>query len=211
MDNIDQETDMVNIFTNIYENKIWGDKKNPNYSGSSGPGSGLHYNEEYILFLKEFIKNNNINIVVDLGCGDFEIGVKLYKDLNVMYYGYDVYKKIIDYHNSITKKLSDYWSFNNLDIYNEKEKIRHGDLCIIKDVLQNWNYDCTYNFLNYLINSKKFKYILICNCSYQRNDNLNISTGVFRPINDKFYPLNKFGLTKVFSYNTKDVYLYESK
>ena len=65
--------------------------------------------------------------------------------------------------------------------------------------------------MNYLIQSKKFKYILICNCSYQTNDSQHINTGVFRPINKNFYPLNEFELIKVFSYNTKDVYLYENK
>jgi hypothetical protein len=198
------ETDMVEIFTNIYEN-LNGEGLN------ISSGSNLNYNNEYILFVKEFIKNNNINVVVDLGCGDFEIGIELYKELNVMYNGIDVYKKQIDYHNSITKKLSSFWSFDNFDFYNEKEKIPFGDLCIIKDVFQHWNYNLTYNFLNYLTQSKKFKYILICNCSYQIEDQQNISTGVFRPINNNFYPLNKFKLIKVFSYNTKDVYLYENK
>ena len=198
--NID-ETNMVEIFTNISENP------NDKYM----PGSNLNYNNEYILFLKEFIKNNNINVVVDLGCGNFEFGIELYKELNVMYNGIDVYKKQIDYHNSITKNLSSFWSFDNFDFYNEKEKIPFGDLCIIKDVFQHWNYNLTYNFLNYLTQSKKFKYILICNCSYQIDDEQNISTGVFRPINNNFYPLNKFKLIKVFSYKTKDVYLYENK
>ena len=197
------ETDMVEIFTNTYENQ--------NGLGLNMPGSNLNYNNEYILFLKEFIKNNNINVVVDLGCGNFEIGIELYKELNVMYNGIDVYKKQIDYHNSITKKLSSFWSFDNFDFYNEKEKIPFGDLCIIKDVFQHWDYNLTYNFLNYLTQSNKFKYILICNCSYQVDDHQHISTGVFRPINKKFYPLNKFELIKVFSYNTKDVYLYKNK
>ena len=205
-----EETDMVNIFTNIYEKKLWGDK-NQNCPGLNISGSNLNYNNEYILFVKEFIQNNNINVVVDLGCGDFEIGHELFKDLNVIYNGFDVYNKIIDYHNSVTKNLSYFWSFDNLDCYNEKEKIQFGDLCIIKDVFQHWNYNLTYNLLNYLIQSKKFKYILICNCSYQTNDSQHINTGVFRPINKNFYPLNEFELIKVFSYNTKDVYLYENK
>ena len=77
MDIIEEETNMVEIFTNIYENKLWGDK-NQNCPGLNISGSNLNYNNEYIVFLKEFIKNNNINVVVDLGCGDFEIGIELY-------------------------------------------------------------------------------------------------------------------------------------
>jgi len=210
MDNVNKETDMTNIFKDIYDKKLNNDKNEFNNPYLNDYGSGLYFNKEYILFLKEFIKDNNTNVIVDLGCGDFTIGMDVCKDLNVMYNGFDVYKDIIDYHNSITKKLSLFWSFHYLDFYNEKEKIPFGDLCIIKDVFQHWNNDCTYKFLDYLIKSKKFKYILICNCSYQESDR-NLSTGLFRPLNNKFYPLNQFKLTKIFNYATKDVYLYKSE
>ena len=42
---------MEEIFTNIYENKIWGDNNNNNYRGTSGGGSDVDYNKDtYIPF-----------------------------------------------------------------------------------------------------------------------------------------------------------------
>ena len=58
----------------------------------------ISYNEEYILFLKNWIKENNIKSVVDLGCGDFKCGKLIYDDLDVSYTGYDAYNKLIEYH-----------------------------------------------------------------------------------------------------------------
>ena len=89
---------MEEIFTNIYENCEWGDNNNVEYTGSSGTGSDIDYNKKnYIPFLKKFITDNNIKNIVDLGCGDFICGKIIYDDLDILYTGYDAYKKIIDY------------------------------------------------------------------------------------------------------------------
>ena len=64
---------MESIFTHIYEKKIWGNNKNNEYTGSSGPGSNINYNKDtYVPVLKKFIVDNNIKNIVDLGCGDFK-------------------------------------------------------------------------------------------------------------------------------------------
>jgi hypothetical protein len=45
---------MEPIFTHIYENNLWGNNYNPEYSGSSGKGSNLYYNlNTYIPQLKK--------------------------------------------------------------------------------------------------------------------------------------------------------------
>lgn len=208
MSNTEEKINMVELFTNAYDTKKWGDDNIIEYNGSSGFGSEVDYNYEYILFLKKFITDNQVNVVIDLGCGNFKYGVELYKDLNVMYNGFDVYSKLIDYHNLNTKKISYYWSFNYLDFFNDRDKIPYGDLCIIKDVFQHWDYDLTYDFLDYLIKTNKFKYILICNCANQTEDKQHIGTSIFRPISNEYYPLKMFNLTEVFAYKTKKVYLY---
>ena len=46
------EKNKIDIFTNIYENKLWGDNKNNFYTGSSGSGSSLNQQiKTYIPFL----------------------------------------------------------------------------------------------------------------------------------------------------------------
>ena len=81
---------MEQVFTNVYENRTWGDNHNENYCGSSGGGSEINYNiHSYVPFLKKFMVDHGIKTVVDLGCGDFKCGPLIYTDLDVAYLGYD--------------------------------------------------------------------------------------------------------------------------
>jgi len=195
---------MEQIFTYIYENKIWGNNYNNSYNGSSGEGSSINYNKDsYVLFLKKFIQENEIKTIVDLGCGDFICGPYIYSDLNITYKGYDIYKKVVDFNSSQYSKNK--YEFIHLDFYNEKEKIEGGDICILKDVIQHWSLNEIYNFLDYLVESKKFKFILICNCAYQQMDNPDISIGQFRCLSCDYLPLKKYNPKKLYTYNTKEV------
>jgi len=199
---------MEKIFTDLYKNNGWGDNKNSEYNGSSGGGSDIEYNKNnYIPFLKKFILDNNITNIVDLGCGDFKCGKLIYDDLNIKYTGYDAYKQIIDY-NSNNNLLSKY-SFIHLDFCNNKENIINGELCILKDVIQHWDLDNIYKFLDYLIEYKKFKYILICNCCYQTEDNTNIQISDFRPLSCEYFPLKKYNPIKLYNYHSKEVSVIE--
>lgn len=199
---------MEKTFTMIYEKNIWGDNKNNNYKGSSGSGSNLNYNKNtYIPFLQKFINDNNIKTVVDLGCGDFICGPSIYNNLDILYTGYDVYKNVIknnSKNNSTTK-----YEFIHLDFYNNKEKIKDGELCILKDVLQHWSLDKINIFLQYIIESKKFKYILITNCCNQLTDNTDILVGEFRHLSCDFFPLKKYNPIKLYNYDTKEVSLIQ--
>jgi len=191
------------IFTNVYETKLWGDNNNDLYNGSSGGGSFIEFNKyTYVPFLKKYILNNNIKNIVDLGCGDFKCGKLIYDDLDILYTGYDTYKKIIDY-NLKQHSLPKY-SFIYLDFYDKKESIINGDLCILKDVLQHWKMDEIYTFLDYLVENKLFKYILICNCCHQSEDNPNNNNRI-TPLSSIFFPLKKYNPVKLYSYNGKEV------
>jgi len=195
---------MEKIFTYIYENKIWGNNYNTKYNGSSGEGSSINYNKDsYVIFLKQFIIENDIKKIIDLGCGDFICGPYIYSDLDISYRGYDVYKNVIEFNSSQYPKSK--FKFVHLDFYNEKDEIQGGDLCILKDVLQHWPLKDIYEFLDYLVESKKFKYILICNCGYQDTDDTDIQIGNFRCLSCDFLPLKKYNAKKVYNYNTKEV------
>jgi hypothetical protein len=194
---------MEDIFTNIYEKKIWGNNHNNEYNGSSGGGSDVNVNKDtYVPFLKNFIINNNIKNVVDLGCGDFRCGKLIYDDLDVKYTGYDTYKKVVDY-NLKQHSLPKY-SFIHLDFFNKKESIINGELCILKDVIQHWKMDEIYTFLDYLIENKVFKYILLCNCCNQKEDNPE-NEGRSTPLSCDFFPLKKYNPVKLYKYHTKEV------
>jgi hypothetical protein len=200
---------MEKVFTSVYERSLWGNNYIDEYSGSSGLGSEIEYNAyHYVPFLKKFITDNDIKSIVDLGCGDFKCGKMIYDDLDVLYTGYDAYKKIIDY-NSSQYSLPKY-SFTHLDFCNNKENIIHGELCILKDVIQHWSLDNIYTFLDYLIEKKIFKYILICNCCYQIKDNTDIPDGYFRQLSCEYFPLKKYNPVKLYNYHSKEVCLIKT-
>ena len=188
---------MEEIFTHIYETSTWGNNNHSEYNGSSGGGSELQNNiNSYIPIVKHFIRVNNISSIVDLGCGDFVCGPSIYDELDVTYTGYDVYKPIVDYHNKTYSNDGKY-DFKCMDIFNNRENIVNADLCILKDVLQHWDTMTIETFLFDIINMGKFKYILICNCCNQSNDDDNIDVGNTRPLSCDFNPLKKFNPIKI--------------
>jgi len=200
---------MEDFFTNIYEEKVWGHNNTGEYNGSSGGGSCINYNKDtYVPFLKNFIIDNKIKDVVDLGCGDFRCGKLIYDDLNVKYTGYDAYKKLIDYNSN--QYSTPKYSFKHLDFYNNKEQIESGELCILKDVMQHWKMEEIYVFLDYLVENKIFKYILICNCCNQMKDDPE-NDGRFAHLSISFFPLKKYNPVKLYNYQTKEVSIIEIK
>src|SRR5215813_1137614 len=60
----------------------------------SGPGSTIEYTEPYRVFLTNFIKSNNINDVLDIGCGDLRFISKV--DFgNIKYLGIDCIPELV--------------------------------------------------------------------------------------------------------------------
>ena len=196
---------MEKSFTEIYRTNHWGHDGNNEYNGSSGPGSEIHNNIPYIVFLENFITEQNIQSVVDLGCGSCKCLEQIYDNLDVKYIGYDCYKDIIEY--NVKNKCGKY-QFFHLDIFKDKELIENGDMCILKDILMHWKLVYINEFLDYLIESKKFKYILIVNCGYQNEDNTDIlNNGNWRPLSANFLPLKKYNCQIVGYYNSKEISL----
>jgi hypothetical protein len=64
--------------------------------------------------------------------------------------------------------------------------------------------DEIYTFLDYLVENKLFKYILICNCCGQREDNPD-NNDRYTPLSINFFPLKKYNPVKLYSYNGKEV------
>lgn len=202
------QTDHLSVFTKIYENNIWGNNNDPNYKGTSGGGSDVGYNiNTYIPFIRRFFEEKKIKTVVDLGCGDFRCGKYIYDDLDIMYNGYDAYDKVVENNKRIYNPSK--YNFTHLDFYNKKEDLISADVCILKDVIQHWALNDIYLFMDYLVESKKFKYILICNCCNQTVNNTNTTTGGFRPLSCNYLPLNKYNPSKLYNYDTKEVSVIE--
>ena len=91
-----------------------------------------------------------------------------------------------------------------MDFFNKKELIKKGDLCILKDVLQHWKINEIYTFLDYLVENKLFKFILICNCCNQIEDNPDNEDRSI-PLSIDFLPLKKYNPVKLYNYYSKEV------
>jgi 2-polyprenyl-3-methyl-5-hydroxy-6-metoxy-1,4-benzoquinol methylase len=108
-------------FTRIYDEKIWG-----NGSGASAPAETA----PYMSLLADFMKNNEVKSVVDVGCGDWQFG--RYMDWSgVDYFGYDVVGSVIDANKE--KFEAENIKFNKLNYIHE---LPPADLVVCKDVLQ---------------------------------------------------------------------------
>ena len=77
-----------------------------------------------------------------------------------------------------------------------------------------WSLDNIYTFLDYLVECKKFKYILLCNCCNQTKDNTDIQTGKWRQLSCDYLPLKKYSPKKVYNFMSnveKEVSVIEIK
>lgn len=193
------------IFTEKYENCIWGNDNNKIYKGSSGCGSELNYIINYCNVIKNYIIDNNIKSVVDLGCGSFLNGKTIYEELDICYTGYDIYTNLIEYLTKNKEYSPTKYTFKKLDIYNQKEDIINGDLCILKDVLQHWDNNTIYSFLDYLTYNKKFKHIIICNDCKQTKESANTSIGGWRELNCNYLPIKKYNPIELGIFKRKQI------
>ena len=149
----------------------------------------------------QFIKDREIQSVVDAACGDFQSSYLIYDQLpDVQYDGYDIVKRVIE-SNRVTHTK---YRFHHLDIVSQVDQLKSSDLIILKDVLQHLNPQQMTHILDYLVSSKKYKYILLCNCCNQTCD-YELDTVTDRPLSCRFFPLKKYNPEVVYTYHTKEV------
>jgi len=208
-----EETPHKKIFTEIYEKKMLGDDRSTYYPGSCGPGATYDYNrDEFIPFLRQFIIDNQIKSVADLGCGNLGYDKKLYSEVAVSsYYGYDVYNKVQEHNHRFSNHKK--YHFFCMDFLVHRDELVPADLCIIKDVLQHWLLKDITTLLDYLVENKKYKYIMIVNCYPQDGDWkgdmkgewIGFKTGDWRKMSCAYLPLCKYHPKPVLYYKTKEV------
>lgn len=121
------------VFSRIYEDGLWGKGENGFHSGS---GSIEAHAVAYVQALSRYIAEHSIRSVVDLGCGDFNVGRKIVA-LGVDYTGVDVVPALIQHHAA--QHSSERVRFARLDIV--RDPLPDGDLCLIRQVLQHLSND----------------------------------------------------------------------
>lgn len=114
--------------------------------------SGIYSREDefirpYIYFLNDFLNNNDIASIVEIGCGDFYIMQKVLNNRDdIIYTGIDVAENVLDYDKR--EFSSPHVRFVFGDAAAEDFRIPNGDLLIIRTVLQHLSNDDIKAILN---------------------------------------------------------------
>jgi len=128
------------IFSEVYRRKVWGGKDRDFFSGY-----GSHMTEAvdaYVEALKPVFADHPNATVVDLGCGDFNIGIKI-RPLCGCYIACDIVPDLIERNK---RKFSDSnVDFRCLDI--TTDAIPSGDIVLVRQVLQHLNNQQIANFI----------------------------------------------------------------
>ncbi|WP_136466178.1 class I SAM-dependent methyltransferase [Flagellimonas onchidii] len=136
----------------IYEAKLWGDNGAEFYSGD-----GSHHPElvePYIDVLQSFLKSfENPLVVVDLGCGDFNIGSELVEHTKKCI-AVDIVEEMINFNKK--KFRSPNLEFHCLDI--AKDELPSADCAILRQVLQHLSNAEIKNVVDKLYD---FKYVVL--------------------------------------------------
>lgn len=123
--------DLETTFTRIYRENHWGGETG---ALCSGDGSSLdHIVEPYVQCVRTLLEAMPADerCVVDLGCGDFQVG-RRYVDLCGRYTGVDIVADVVERNQRAFG--SDHVSFHHLDI--TRDPLPEGRVCLIRQVLQ---------------------------------------------------------------------------
>jgi SAM-dependent methyltransferase len=186
------------IFDNYYKADSW-------IGGGSGSGSTLDSTALYREFLANFIRQNEVTSVLDLGCGDWQFS-KLMDWTGIDYIGVDVSRVIL---KNTSKYARPGIRFIELD--GRSCDLPGADLLIVKDVLQHWS---NFDIARLLPLFKRFRFVLKTDCS-ERNAasvNANIKPGLCRPVDLTRSPFNMTGkvvLEYTYQGEKKSIFLWE--
>ena len=124
------------IFQDVYQRHLWGSDGNSKYF--SGIGSRGEAAKLYVRKMAELLQSHAAELgrsltVVDLGCGDFEIGRALLERLpDLRYIGCDIVPELTAHNRSIYGGPN--VRFEQLDIVTDP--LPEGDVCLMRQVLQ---------------------------------------------------------------------------
>lgn len=191
-----QNQDASRVFDSIYGKRLWGS------SLSSGQGSTAKQAFPYITIINELIQSKGWESVVDVGCGDGYIGSRLKVP---QYVGYDCSEVVLREAKRKFRNLS----LIALDIYAQYDIIQTADCLLCKDVLHHWPNDKIRSWLVALIQSKKFKAIIITVDRNQQTDSQDCYLGGYRALDYRMRPLSLFGFSLLAEYLHKSILIYE--
>lgn len=161
---------LLNVFSNIYATNKWGN--------GSGPGSLPINSIRYRQSLVKILEQNDIDTVLDYGCGDWQFSSLIEWNKYVSsYIGVDIVPNVINENKkNFTNKhiefnlVNDNWTFPNVDLIICKDVLHHLSNTIVTRLLDNFKLHSKYLFLTNDITHVK------------KTTNQDCLNGKFRPL-----------------------------
>jgi hypothetical protein len=168
------------IFSEIYSKGIW--NSNNVTIPKSGPGSTLENAKNFINFLDSFCASRDIDLIVDIGCGDMT-WMHTTKSFSVCNYtGIDIVPSLIESNRLKYPKQT----FLNLNAI--IEELPSGDVVIVRDVLFHLCHDDIRKLLQNI--RGKYKYYLLTSCDNTSNDDVLDTYHHYHRVNLTIQPFN---------------------
>ncbi len=155
-------------FERIYVDKKWGGELALGKEVFSGEGSLPEFSKSFIDAVRRFCVANGVRRIVDLGCGDFQVGRLLVADTDLEYCGVDISPTVVDVNTR--NFASDKVKFQCLDIV--EDALPEGDLVIVRQVLQHLSNGTVSKILDRI---RDYSHAIVCD---------EIRTGVRTPNED---------------------------
>lgn len=165
------------VFSEIYKGNDWNGRESV-----SGQGSDLKETEKLLEKLPTFLAQYNIKTIIDLPCGDYNWMQHLCYNFD-HYKGVDIVEDIIERNRKVHG--SDVVSFVKKDCL--KDDLGKADLLLCRDLLIHFSFnDCLSFFEN--LKKSNIKYLLTTH--FIDEDNHDIATGQWHPVNLEKAPFN---------------------
>lgn len=173
--------DLRQQFNYIYQFGVW--NNNIKEIPLSGPGSSIESTRDFRDFLDRFCLDNNVDSIVDLGCGDMTWMPMTRVFNDTKYTGIDIVDSVIQNH----KVKYPCQNFICLDIINDD--IPSADVFILRDVLFHLNLEDVGKILEKIIKNKLCKFLIVTSCRNTTNIDTFDST-FFHQVNLRVSPFN---------------------
>jgi thiol-disulfide isomerase/thioredoxin len=164
-------------FQTIFEENRWGSSES-----RSGRGSTLAYTKRLRPLLERYLKTLNVEVFLDVPCGDFNWMKYVTLPHGTRYIGGDIVAPLV--HDLQKKYGNERYSFHTIDIV--EGPLPNADLWLCRDVLFHLpNQDIQRVFRNFV--AAAIPYILTTTYSFSRKND-DVKAGGFRFINLRLPP-----------------------
>lgn len=165
------------VFEDIYFHNRW--------THGSGPGSIRQLNTPFLSYLANFLSENDVKSLVDVGCGDFQL-FEGFSFGPAAYLGLDVTRSVI----ARNKRAFEDSQIKFAAMPSDVSDLPAADLYIVKDVLIHLDNETSVKLINAVLQKGKAAIFVDNYSADAKSYNRDIVVGEFRPVDVSLAPFN---------------------